>query len=201
MGQGFRSHPSEMYKKKTPAEAPEARAFWIHSCYVHNRLYHGSSSHCKVLLWIRVWATHSLHQPQEAIRDGALGITLGDPRIDRNSKDYWINHKYVSWHWKCCKGLSSFLSVCLGVRQCCILAPTLFSFCMEWILGKTTVQSHCRATLGPSGEQNLGPSKSSSSYRCSCSNWYPITKSFSSLTSWLIYWWTCWKNSCNCCWL
>ena len=49
---------------------------------------------------------------------------------------------------RCGGGLSSFFPVRSGVRQGCVLAPTLFNTCMDWILGRATVQSHCGATLG-----------------------------------------------------
>ncbi|XP_069983198.1 LINE-1 retrotransposable element ORF2 protein isoform X3 [Penaeus vannamei] len=45
---------------------------------------------------------------------------------------------------KCGGGLSSFFPVSSGVRQGCVL----FNTCMDWILGRATVQSHCGATLG-----------------------------------------------------
>ena len=48
---------------------------------------------------------------------------------------------------KCGGGLSSFFPVSSGVRQGCVLVPTLFNTCMDWILGRATVQSHCGATL------------------------------------------------------
>ena len=34
------------------------------------------------------------------------------------------------------------------MRQGCILAPTLFNTCIDWILARATVQSQCGATLG-----------------------------------------------------
>ncbi|XP_069982670.1 uncharacterized protein [Penaeus vannamei] len=48
----------------------------------------------------------------------------------------------------CSGGLSSFFPVSSGVRQGCVLAPTFFNICMDWIPGRATVQSHCGATLG-----------------------------------------------------
>ncbi|XP_069986278.1 uncharacterized protein [Penaeus vannamei] len=35
-----------------------------------------------------------------------------------------------------------------GVRQGCVLAPTLYNTCMDWIMGKASFQSQCGATLG-----------------------------------------------------
>ncbi|XP_069995846.1 uncharacterized protein [Penaeus vannamei] len=49
---------------------------------------------------------------------------------------------------KCGGGLSSFIPVSSGVRQGCVLAPTLFYTCMDWILGRAIVQCQCGATLG-----------------------------------------------------
>ena len=38
--------------------------------------------------------------------------------------------------------------VVTGVRQGCVLAPTLFSTCMDWILGRITERSSCSASFG-----------------------------------------------------
>ena len=35
-----------------------------------------------------------------------------------------------------------------GVRQGCVLAPTLFSTCMDWILGRMSERSSCGASFG-----------------------------------------------------
>ena len=43
--------------------------------------------------------------------------------------------------------LTSFLVV-TGVRQGCVLAPTLFSACMDLILGRMSEKSSCRALFG-----------------------------------------------------
>ncbi|XP_069992460.1 uncharacterized protein [Penaeus vannamei] len=48
----------------------------------------------------------------------------------------------------CGGGLSIFFPVNLGVWQGCVLAPTLFNTCMDWIIGKASIQSQCEATLG-----------------------------------------------------
>ena len=44
--------------------------------------------------------------------------------------------------------MSSFFSVSMGVRQGCILAPSLFNTCMNWILGRVEDQNHCGASFG-----------------------------------------------------
>ncbi len=38
---------------------------------------------------------------------------------------------------KCEGGVSDFFPVTAGVRQGCVLAPTLFNVCMDWVLGRT----------------------------------------------------------------
>ena len=38
--------------------------------------------------------------------------------------------------------------VVTGVRQGCVLAPTLFSTCMDWILGRMSERSSCGASFG-----------------------------------------------------
>ena len=35
-----------------------------------------------------------------------------------------------------------------GVRQGCVLAPSLFNTCMDWVLGRGLGQSHCGASVG-----------------------------------------------------
>ena len=48
---------------------------------------------------------------------------------------------------KCGGGVSSF-PVNTGVRQGCVLAPSLFNTCMDWVLGRVVKQSHCGASVG-----------------------------------------------------
>ena len=45
-------------------------------------------------------------------------------------------------------GVSSFFPVNSGVRQGCVLAPSLFSACMDWVLGRTVDRSRCGADVG-----------------------------------------------------
>ena len=40
------------------------------------------------------------------------------------------------------------LLVNTGVRQGCVLAPSLFNTCMDWVLGRVVEQSHCGASVG-----------------------------------------------------
>ena len=49
---------------------------------------------------------------------------------------------------KCGGGISSFFPVNSGVRQGCVLAPSLFNTCMDWVLGRVVDQSHCGASVG-----------------------------------------------------
>ena len=49
---------------------------------------------------------------------------------------------------KCDGGVSSFFPVHTGVRQGCVLAPSLSNTCMDWVLDRVVDQSHCRASVG-----------------------------------------------------
>ena len=42
----------------------------------------------------------------------------------------------------------SFFPVNMGVRQGCVLTPSLFNRCMNWILDRLVEQSHCGASVG-----------------------------------------------------
>ncbi|KAG0724748.1 LINE-1 retrotransposable element ORF2 protein [Chionoecetes opilio] len=44
--------------------------------------------------------------------------------------------------------VSSFLPVKTGVRQGCVIAPSLFNACMDWVLDKVVDQSDCGASVG-----------------------------------------------------
>ena len=44
--------------------------------------------------------------------------------------------------------MSSFFPVNTGLRQGCVLAPSLFNTCMDWVLGRVIEQSHCGASVG-----------------------------------------------------
>ena len=47
-----------------------------------------------------------------------------------------------------CGDTISDLFPVMGVRQGCILAPTLFSACINWILGRMSERSSCGASFG-----------------------------------------------------
>ena len=44
--------------------------------------------------------------------------------------------------------MSSFFPVNTGMRQGCVLAPSLFNPCMDWVLGRVVEQSHCGPSVG-----------------------------------------------------
>ena len=46
------------------------------------------------------------------------------------------------------KTISDLFPVVTGVHQGCVLAPTLFSVCMDWILGRISERSRCGASFG-----------------------------------------------------
>ena len=49
---------------------------------------------------------------------------------------------------RCGDTISDIFPVVAGVRQGCVLAPTLFSACMDWILGRMLERSSCGASFG-----------------------------------------------------
>jgi hypothetical protein len=49
---------------------------------------------------------------------------------------------------KCGSGISSFFPVNTGVRQGCVLAPSLFSACMDWIFGRVSDHTGIGASFG-----------------------------------------------------
>ena len=49
---------------------------------------------------------------------------------------------------RCGGAISDLLPVVVGVRQGCVLAPTLFSTWMDWILGRMSERSSCGASFG-----------------------------------------------------
>ena len=49
---------------------------------------------------------------------------------------------------RCGSGISDSFPVNSGVRQGCILAPTLFNTCMDWVLGRVAADADCGTSLG-----------------------------------------------------
>ena len=48
---------------------------------------------------------------------------------------------------RCGDTIFDLFPVVTGVRQGCVLAPTLFSACMDWILGRMAERSSCGASF------------------------------------------------------
>ena len=49
---------------------------------------------------------------------------------------------------RCCDTISDLFPVVTEVHQRCVLAPTLFSVCVDWILGRLSERSSCSASFG-----------------------------------------------------
>ena len=49
---------------------------------------------------------------------------------------------------KCGGTVTDFFPVQTGVRQGCVLAPSLFSACMDWIMGRVVGRTSCGVSFG-----------------------------------------------------
>ena len=49
---------------------------------------------------------------------------------------------------RCGDAISDLFRVVTGVVQECVMVPTLFSFCIDWILGRMSQRSSCSASSG-----------------------------------------------------
>ena len=49
---------------------------------------------------------------------------------------------------RCGGAISDLFTVVTAVHQGCVMAPTLFSICMDWILGRMSERSSCTASFG-----------------------------------------------------
>ena len=49
---------------------------------------------------------------------------------------------------RCGDSISDLFPAFTGVHQGCVLAPTLFKTCMDWILGRMSERSSCCASFG-----------------------------------------------------
>ena len=74
-----------------------------------------------------------------------LGLRGVPPKlIDLRSELYSGTESAV----RCGGTISVLFPVFTGVRQGCVLAPTFFSTCMDWILGRMSERSSCGASFG-----------------------------------------------------
>ena len=74
-----------------------------------------------------------------------LGLHRVPPKlIDLMSELYSGTESAV----RCGGTISNLFPVVTGVCQGCALAPTLFSTCMDWILGRMSERSSCGASFG-----------------------------------------------------
>ena len=74
-----------------------------------------------------------------------LGIRGVSPKlIDLMSELYSGAESAV----RCGDTISDLFPVITGVRHGCVLAPTLFSTCLDWILGRMSERSSCGASFG-----------------------------------------------------
>ena len=49
---------------------------------------------------------------------------------------------------KCGGTVTDFFPVQTGVGQGCVLAPSLFIACMDWIMGRVVRRTNCRVSFG-----------------------------------------------------
>ena len=74
-----------------------------------------------------------------------LGLRGVPPKlIDLMSEHYSGTESAV----RCGGTISDLFPVVTGVRQGCVLAPTLFITCLDWILGRMSERSSCGASFG-----------------------------------------------------
>ena len=74
-----------------------------------------------------------------------LGLRGVTPKlIDRMSEHYSDTESAV----RCGGTISDLFPAVTGVCQACVLASTLFSTCMDWILGRMSERSSCGASFG-----------------------------------------------------
>ena len=74
-----------------------------------------------------------------------LGLRGVPPKlIDRMSELYSGTESAA----RCGGTISDLFTVVAGVRWGCVLAPTLFSTCMDWILRRMSERSSCGASFG-----------------------------------------------------
>ena len=73
-----------------------------------------------------------------------LGLRGGPPKLINLMSELYSGTESAV---RCGGTISDLFTVVTGVRQGYVLAPTLFSTCMDWILGRMSERSSCFASF------------------------------------------------------
>ena len=75
---------------------------------------------------------------------GRFLVFVGATKTDQSSERYSATESAV----RCGGTISDLFPLVTGVHQGCVLAPTLFSICMDWIMGRMSERLRCGESFG-----------------------------------------------------